>query len=459
MESQDEGTIIDVAARDYPAFINDTGPIQRITPLRRFFAARHRWIMALVTVVLLAAVILVAFWPRSTGPQYSLASTRLSTLTVTTASTGTLQGTLYGATPVAGSTIAEIDVKVGQSVKVGTTLARLDPTSLDNAVTRAQADVTAAQNIVQAAQTNLSSVQSSTQAQLTAAKDQETLAIAQCKQEATPPPNCVQAAQDQYAAVQGFVQQELSAAQQEVSAAQSQLTVAQNELQQAQQQESAATLTAPHAGVIAAINGQIGGSPTSTPFIEIVDLSQMHLLTSVGEHVVTSVTTGDPVSFTVDAVPGDSFSGQVSAVSPVGQSDGHVVSYPVTVDVNMTDVPSSVTLLAGMSVHVTIQTAQRTDVLLIPIQAVTYAKSAAQRNHPITGSQALDAQNHAQSSLQSFQQQQPDLAKDHPTAGYVVVKVKGRYVARPVVLGLNDGTFYEVLSGLAAGDVVVTGEY
>jgi HlyD family secretion protein len=455
MESQDEGTIIDIAAHDYPAFINDTGPIRRVTPLRRFFAARHRWIMALVTVVLLAAIILVAFWPRSTGPQYNLFNVRLGTLTVTTSSTGTLQGTLYGATPAAGSVIAEIDVKVGQSVKAGTALARLDPTSLQNAVSSAQANVTAAQNQVDAAQTNLSNVQSATQAQLTAAKDQETQAIAQCKQEATPTPNCVQTAQDQYAAAQGLAQQELSAAQQEVSAAQSQLTIAQNELQQAQQEESAATLTAPHAGVIAAINGQVGGSPTGTPFIQIVDLSQLHLLTSVGEHIVTSVTAGDPVSFTVDAVPGNTFSGQVSAISPVGQNDGHSVAYPVTVDVNMADVPSTVTLLAGMSAHVTIQTANRTDVMLIPTQTVSYAKSAAQHNRLITGSQALTAQDKAQSLLQ---QQQPDFAKDNPTAAYVIVKTKGRYTAKPVVLGLNNGTFYEVLSGLAASDSVVTGE-
>ncbi len=57
-------------------------------------------------------------------------------------------------------------------------------------------------------------------------------------------------------------------------------------------------------------------------------------------------------------------------------------------------------------------------------------------------------------------------ASDNPTANYVLElsgkigplgRTRQQLVVVPVVLGLTDGTNYEVLSGLAQGDSVVVG--
>ena len=51
-----------------------------------------------------------------------------------------------------------------------------------------------------------------------------------------------------------------------------------------------------------------------------------------------------------------------------------------------------------------------------------------------------------------------DLSADNPLPSYVIIRNSdGKFLAKPVVLGLTDGTNYEVLDGLTAQDNVVVG--
>jgi len=51
-----------------------------------------------------------------------------------------------------------------------------------------------------------------------------------------------------------------------------------------------------------------------------------------------------------------------------------------------------------------------------------------------------------------------DVSADSPLPAIVIVKnANGQFAAKPVVLGLSDGTNYEVLDGLTAQDNVVVG--
>ncbi len=45
-----------------------------------------------------------------------------------------------------------------------------------------------------------------------------------------------------------------------------------------------------------------------------------------------------------------------------------------------------------------------------------------------------------------------------PTPAFVLERVNGKWVVKPVVLGLTNGTAYEVLAGLSAGETLVTGQ-
>lgn len=422
----------------------------------------------LVALVLASTLFAVA---ASRGPALTYRSQQVTqgNLALTVHATGPLQSAIYDVNFSGSGRVAAIDVKVGQQVTAGQALARLDATSLQDAVSQAQATVAAAQTALDNAVTNQTKVQAQTQAQLAAASDQEQSAIQACQHAApsptpvptpTPNPICIQQAKDQYAAAQAQADAQNASAQAQVNAAQAQLTTAQAQLTTAQHNLTNATLTAPHAGTVAVINGSVGGAPGSgsgasgsAVFIRLVDLSALQVVANVNEADIGGLAAGQPAQFTVSAYGSRLFHGTVSTISPLGQTVSNVVTYAVTVDVDMQGL-QGVNLLPAMTANITITAAQRFNVLLVPVAAVTFARTT---RGLITRDQAAAAMAQARQLLADLQNSGVDISKDTPTPAYVLAQVHGRWVARPVVLGLTDGTVYEVLAGLSQGDAIVIG--
>ena len=135
------------------------------------------------------------------------------------------------------------------------------------------------------------------------------------------------------------------------------------------------------------------------------------------------------------------------------------MTYPVTITVDTTTLQGA-KLLTGMTANVTITRAQRSSVLLLPASAITFARAAANASaggfltrsataeHPHTGTPDADA----------LEQQNSQISQDNPTVAWVVERNNNQWVVKPVVLGLTNGTVYEVLAGLNANDSVVIGE-
>jgi multidrug efflux pump subunit AcrA (membrane-fusion protein) len=440
---------------------------------------RRRWVVitaAVLLAIILLGVLLGVLRALRSGVTYQYQSAAVGNLALTVSATGPVQGGIYDVNFAGSGKIAEIDVKVGQQVTAGQTLAKLDMTSLQDAVNQAQAGADQAQTGLDNASTNQSKVQAETDAQVAAAYDQEQNALYACDHptgQATPPPNCKQAAEDQFAAAQAQADAQNAAAAAQVSAAQAQLNTAQAQLQTAQHNLDNATLTAPHAGTVAVINGAVGGTPGAggaaassgatgasggNVFIEIADLSSLQVVAAVNEADIGGVTSGEAAQFTVSAYGNRTFRGTVDAVSPIGQTASNVVTYPVTIDVDAQSLQGA-NLLPGMTATVTITTAQRFNVLLIPGSAVTFARNAANPNLNgfLTRSQVLSAINQARQLLTQLQNGGTDVSNDNPTPAYVLERAKGRWVVKPVVLGLTDGTSYEVLAGLTVGERVVVG--
>jgi len=428
------------------------------------------WRIVITTAVLLAVIASIAVGVfASAQPRPNLARIRNGSITLSLTASGVLQGTTYDVDFSGAGTISEIDVKVGQQVSQGDTLAKLDTKSLEDAVNEAQTAVNNAQTQLNDAQTNLNNVQAQTTASVNAAYDQEQQALTGCDKlgDQNQRDQCKQTAQDTYGAAQAQADSQNAAAQAQVDTAQSQVNSAQATLQTAQDNLANATLTAPHNGTVALINGTVGGHPGDTPdgsastgvFIELVDLSALQLKVNVAEKTVGSVAPSNPVKFTVDTYPGHTFQGSVSGITPLGQASGGTITYPVLIDVDGQTV-NGVNLLPGMRCTATIITQQRLNVPLIPISAITYAKQAA----PLNGKGALPrskvqaALTNAQQLLTSLQNQGGDLSQDHPTLAYALGFSKGKYVAIPLVIGLSDGANYEVLAGLSAGQQIVTSQ-
>jgi len=195
---------------------------------------------------------------------------------------------------------------------------------------------------------------------------------------------------------------------------QQQVASAQAALDEALATPGNATMVAPFDGIVSAVNIVAGQTVSAgTVAIEIVDPSVVEVSATVDEIDVPQVQVGQKVTISLDALPNDEFSGVVSSISLIGNSQSGVVSYPVTINVTL---PSGVQLRQGMSATATITTQEVDNVLLVPATAISGSSST------------------------------------NPT---VTVMVNGVPEVRAVKVGQSNGTSTQVVSGLNAGDEVV----
>jgi len=89
------------------------------------------------------------------------------------------------------------------------------------------------------------------------------------------------------------------------------------------------------------------------------DLSKMQIETSVSEADIGNVKMGQPVTFTVDAYPTQTFRGSVKQIRLSPTTTSNVVVYTVIIEVDNSDLK----LMPGMTAFVTIEVDSRTDVL------------------------------------------------------------------------------------------------
>lgn len=222
-----------------------------------------------------------------------------------------------------------------------------------------------------------------------------------------------------------------------------------------------AVLKAPDAGIVTAINGSVGTSTipisnTTESFIQISDLASVYATVNVNEADMGYLTAGDLVSFTVDAYTNRTFSGTVSTILPAAATISNVVTYPVLVNLNTASFQGA-NLLPGMTINATILTLNHPGVLLVPVSAVSSAQKAASQ-HLITSQQVRQVTVAARQMLNTYMQSNGSSAlQNEAHATYVLEQVNNQWVLKPVILGVTDGTFYQVLSGLTTNDVVLSG--
>lgn len=322
----------------------------------------------------------------------------------------------------------------------------------NTAVNQANANIATAQGQVDAARKALA------QAQVTAAANNTT-------------------AQNQINTAEGQLTTALAGAgvsqtteQSQVTTAQSQLNTAVMQEVQAQDNLNNATLTAPHDGVVTQINGNVGGTPggssvsltSAGTFIQIVDPSTLQVVADVNEADIANVQVGETARFTVNAYGNQQFTGTVSAVPPLGQTIANVVTYPVTIDVDSSSLKGA-HLLPGMTANVMINAVQHNNVLLLPVNAVNFARLASSGNSAsgtpqlISPTVATTTLNQARRMLSRLEVSNPNLISEGPIPAFVIEQSGQQFVARPVVLGLTDGTSYEILQGLSLSDRFIVG--
>jgi HlyD family secretion protein len=227
------------------------------------------------------------------------------------------------------------------------------------------------------------------------------------------------------------------------------------------------TYVAPIDGIVSYIAVRVGENVVpgiqnseGSMLMTISDMSIVAAEVKVDETDITNVREGDPADVTIDALPGKIFKGHVTQVGDeaILRSSGLAATTQTTANtqeardfkvvVTIDKPPAG--LRPGLSASAKIETAQKKNVLTVPIQALAVR----------TQSDLDEAKKEQNSSV--------TLAAPKPAAGDARVKtdVQGIFVIRgkkaefvPVQTGITGVTDIEVTSGLKDGDEIVIGNY
>ncbi|MDE3193593.1 MAG: efflux RND transporter periplasmic adaptor subunit [Chloroflexota bacterium] len=157
----------------------------------------------------------------------------------------------------------------------------------------------------------------------------------------------------------------------DIAAAYASVLNAQASLDKANNDLASATLTAPSAGVVAAINFQPGeyvsAGGTANPFIVLSNTSSIALHGTVGEADIAKLKLGQVATVTVDALgSGSRLTGKITSLDPVATIQQGVPVYGVDVTIDVPD-PS---VRAGMTGTANVIIASKQGVLVVPNLAI-----------------------------------------------------------------------------------------
>lgn len=369
----------------------------------------RRWVALAV-----AGLLLVAgfsgyryFLSRGGSPRYRTARVERGALTATVSATGNLNAVIMVlvGSQVSG-TIKELNADFNTVVRTGQVVARIDPALFQAAVNQARADLEAARSTVlnqeaqvEQARTNVENARAA-HAEAKALTAKAAVAVVDTRRDlrrktelfqeqliAEADRDSAQTAYDSALALHESAEAHERALAAAIRTAAAQLRVQEAALATARNQaklKQAAlalaqinldhtTIRSPVDGVVvnrAVDVGQTVAATLQAPTLFTIaqDLTKMQVETSVDEADIGRIHPETPVTFTVDAFPGETFTGEVSQIRKAPQVIQNVVTYTVVVAVaNPTG-----KLVPGMTANVRFVTARKANVRKVPNTALRF---------------------------------------------------------------------------------------
>src|SRR5229473_582289 len=226
--------------------------------------------------------------------------------------------------------------------------------------------------------------------------------------------------------------------------------------------------TSPINGIVSYLPERVGDyvvpGITNTNGSFLMTLSDMSIVTAevkVDETDIVAVKIGQDADVSIDAVPGKVFKGKVTEIGSqaVLRTSGLATTQSTTsnqeakdfkVVVTLTNPPENVR--PGLSTTAKIKTAEKKNVLAIPIQAL------AVRTRKDLEAAAKNAKKDSSVTLAAPPAPAPGDPKKDEIQGVFVVNGK-KAVFRPVETGISGVTDIEITKGLQQGDEIVVGSY
>lgn len=231
-------------------------------------------------------------------------------------------------------------------------------------------------------------------------------------------------------------------------------------LSQARENLRKTTILAPRSGIVSALNVKLGervvgtAQMAGTEMLTIADMSRIEVRVDVSETDIAKVQIGDTTTIEADAYRNRKFIGTVSKVSVSSKTASSLTSTDQVTNytVHILILPSSYADLAanmgkgkfvfkpGMSASVEIQTRRETNILSVPVNAVTTRDWPDSIKNKLKNSSSTE-NNDIRQVVFVYD------AKDH--------KVK----LRDVKTGIQDNQYIQITDGLKEGEEVVIAPY
>ena len=214
----------------------------------------------------------------------------------------------------------------------------------------------------------------------------------------------------------------------DIQSAQLNVTQRENALQDAKDNLADYYIRAPFSGTLSTVDVKRGDPAGTGSAIATLIASDQVANVTINEVDAAKIKLGDKATLTFDAIDGLTLTGKVATIDTVGTVSQGVVNYTATISFDSTD-PR---VKPGMSVTASIITATHLDVLTVPNSAVKSSNGSyyvLTFDAPLTGT---------------------------PIAGTVGLPSITPPTQTPVEIGISDDTSTEIVSGLTAGQQIVT---
>ena len=330
-------------------------------------------------------------------------------------------------------------VDYGSVVKEGTVLAKIDDSLYSADAAQAEAQVESGRAALQRAEADLGQLR---------AKLEQAERDWQRAQKLGPSEALAQASYDAYQSAFETAAANLAVGQAAILQAKAGLAQAQALGRRAQRNLSYCTISSPVNGVIIDRRVNIGQTVVASLnapslFLIAKDLKRMQVWVAVNEADIGKIHPGQPVTFTVDAYPGETFRGEVGKVRLNASMTQNVVTYTVEI---VTD-NSNGRLLPYLTANVQFELHRRTNVWLVPNAALRW-KPAPDQVAPASRA----ALSHSGEGRGKPQEGQPPAAGEPAGRSDLWLPEGDRVRPLAVRVGLSDGTLTEV-----AGDHLTEG--
>ena len=424
------------------------------------------WIIISLVVIVLLLVILkkAGVIGKEEGVMVSMEKVDKRSITETVTASGKIYPEIEVkmSSDVSGE-IVELNVQEGDSVKKGQQLAKIYADIYGNQVNQAAAQVNQQEAMVSnymAQLPGLKATMDAAQAQF----DRQKQLLAQkviSQSEFETAETTLRTAQANYNSAQQNVQSNKAA----VASAKANLAIQTENV-------SRTTITSPLNGVISLLSVKkgervVGNSMMAgTEMMRVADMSKIEAIVDVGENDIPKVLLGDSAIVEVDAYSNRKFMGIVtqiassivatSASSTSGNSTNDVTNYKVHIRLSPASYkdlidpkrPRSLVFRPGMTASADIQTKTHSNVLSVPINAVTTREKTADTS--AAGKKAVDSADPADKVIGAGGGLDEVVFLLQPDKTVKQVKVK---------TSIQDINYIEIVQGLKEGDEVITGPY